>query len=150
VGRSETALAVGEPAAGVDGWRYSHRQAAAALPVARAGPRRHLRYANVALLTSALRDELLTATLRRRYIEPLADERGGGEVLLATLRAYFAAERNVSSAAAALGVSRPTVRSRLATIEQRIGDPPEACGAELEIALRLEQLRAVAPPRDAK
>ena len=58
----------------------------------------------------------------------------------ATLRAYFEAARNMSSAAAILGVSRRTVATRLAAVEERLGGPLDAIGAELEIALRLDQL----------
>jgi hypothetical protein len=39
-------------------------------------------------------------------------------------RAYFDAERNISSTAAALGVDRRTVRNRLRVIEELLGRPP--------------------------
>jgi DNA-binding PucR family transcriptional regulator len=57
-----------------------------------------------------------------------------------TLRAYFAAGRNISSAAAALSVHRDTVSNRLRAIEAKIGRPPDACAADLELALRLEEM----------
>jgi DNA-binding PucR family transcriptional regulator len=74
------------------------------------------------------------------HLAPLAAERDGGEALRNTLRAYFAAARNVSSTAAALGVSRKTINNRIHTIESHVGRPISTCAAELEIALCLDQL----------
>ena len=138
-GPEQGLFAVGEPGKGLAGWRLSHRQAAAALSIARRGPERRVRYADVALLASVLQDDLLATSLRRLYLEPLTEERDGGAGLRTTLRAYFAAECNISSAAAALGVNRNTVTSRLRAIEARLGRSLGVCGAELEVALRFEE-----------
>ena len=135
-------IAIGEPGEGLSGWRLSHRQAAAALAVARRGGESVVRYRDVALLASVLRDELLVTSLRQIYLEPLEAERDGGELLRETLRAYFAADRNVSSAAAALGVDRSTIARRLREIEARIGCSLPTCGLEFEVALRLPDSRA--------
>ena len=132
--------AVGEPGKSIAGWRLSHRQAQAALPIALRTADALTRYADVALLASVLQDDLLVASLRQLYLVPLEAERDGGEALRETLRAYFAAERNVSSAAATLGVSRRTVASRLHAIEERFGCPLGACAADAEAALRLQDL----------
>jgi PucR C-terminal helix-turn-helix domain/GGDEF-like domain len=134
------ALALGEPGEGAEGWRLSHRQARAALPIALRGGERPVRYADVALLASILRDELAVASLRRICLEPLAAGRDGGAALRETLRAYFACGRNISSAAVALKVDRRTVSNRLRAAEALIGHPLDARAAELETALRLEQL----------
>jgi hypothetical protein len=149
-------FALGEPARGLAGWRLTHRQAQAALLVALrrnaippAGiPRNAIpptqvtftRYADVALLATALKDVTLARALVEIYIEPLEDSRGGGRVLRETLRAYFTAERNATSAAAALGVVRNTVDNRLRTIEERLGRALHPCPAELEVALELAEL----------
>jgi PucR C-terminal helix-turn-helix domain/GGDEF-like domain len=133
-------LALGEPAQGLAGWRLTHRQAKAALPIALRSPGSVVRYADVALLASILQDDLLATSLRQLYLAPLSAERDGGAALRETLRAYFAAERNVSSAAAALGVNRGTVGSRLRTVEEYLDRPLSSCSAELEAALRLEDL----------
>ncbi|HET7485865.1 MAG TPA: helix-turn-helix domain-containing protein [Solirubrobacterales bacterium] len=133
-------LAIGEPGEGIGGWRQSHRQARAALTVALRSGERVVRYAGVALLASALQDELLQAALRELYLAPLEAERDGGEALRRTLRAYFAAGRNVSSAAAAIGLSRQTIKNRLQVIEERVGASLGARGAELELALALESI----------
>ena len=63
--------------------------------------------------------------------------RDGGKDARDTLRAYFAAERNVSSTAAALGVDRRTVRNRIRAIEDLVGRPLNLIAADLEIALRV-------------
>jgi hypothetical protein len=139
-----TTLALGEPAHGLGGWRATHRQAAAALPVAQRGNKSLVRYADVALLAASLRDEILATTLRELYLDPLLSERDGGEALRQTARAYLGAGRNVSAAAAALGVSRTTVTARLRMIEDRIGRPPEECTAEIETALALHELGVAA------
>ena len=133
-------FAAGEPARGLEGWRLTHRQAQAALMVALSRPRRLTRYVDVALLATTLKDEALVKTLIETYIAPLRDTRGGGRVLRETLHAYLAAERNVSSAAAALGVVRKTVEGRLRTIEERTGRSLHPCPTELEIALELHEL----------
>jgi PucR C-terminal helix-turn-helix domain/GGDEF-like domain len=133
-------LVVGEPARGIAGWRLTHRQAQAALTVALRKPQPFTRYADVALLAMVLKDEALAAALIEIYISPLNDARNGGRVLRETLLAYLRAERNISSAAAALGVVRKTVESRLRKIEGRLGRSLHLCPAELEVALRLDEL----------
>lgn len=137
---SGVALALGEPAHGLAGWRLTHRQAQAALLVALRGRNRVTRYANVALLASMLQDDLLATSLQSLYLRPFESERDGGKVLQKTLRAYFAADRNVSSAAAALGVNRNTVASRLRAVETTIGRSLASCAPELAAVLRLTEL----------
>ena len=73
------------------------------------------------------------------YLAPLGGEKDGA-VARKTLRAYFAAGRNAATAAAALGVDRHTVERRLHSIETRLGRLLHTCHAELEVALRLEEL----------
>jgi hypothetical protein len=132
-------LTIGEPAEGLSGWRLTHRQAAAAMSIARRDTKTLTRYADVALLASVIQDDLLVTSLRQLYLAPLETERDGGEVLRETLRAYFAADRNVSSAAVALGVSRQTVINRLHGIEEKLGRQLRYCAAEFETALRMEK-----------
>jgi len=131
-------VTVGESGEGLAGWRFSHFQAKAALAVAEGRGEAVVRYADVALLASIARDDLLAGTLRQLYLAPLERMRDGGKVARETLRAYFAAERNISSTAAALGVDRRTVRNRLRTVEGLIGRPLKDSAADLEIALRLD------------
>jgi hypothetical protein len=134
-------LALGEPGQGLEGWRDTHRQAKAAAPVAmRAPDPKVLRYADVALVASALQDDVLMKSLQDIYLSPLTESRDGGHAYRHTLEAYFAAGRNVSSAAGMLNVSRRTVANRLGAIEKRLGRRLSSCGPELEAALRLDAL----------
>jgi hypothetical protein len=130
-------VTVGEPGEGLVGWRLSHRQAKAALPIAARSGQAIVHYADVALLASILRDDLVTTSLRQLYLEPLEGARDHGKVGRETLRAYFAAERNVSSTAAALGVDRRTVTNRIRAIEELFGRPLKDIATELETALLL-------------
>jgi DNA-binding PucR family transcriptional regulator len=91
------------------------------------------------VVAAAHDDDLLISSLRERYIRPLEGS-DGGRSAQATLRAYFAASRHVSSAAAALGVKRHTVTNRLRAIEEKLGKSVTECALELELVLRLEEL----------
>ena len=131
-------VALGEPGGGLAGWRFSHLQAKAALAPAERRGLTVARYADVAIEAAVLRDDLLAKSLRQLYLEPLDRMRDGGKVARETLRAYFAAERNISSTAAALGVDRRTVRNRIRAIEELVGRPLNVAAADLEIALRTD------------
>lgn len=133
------AIAIGHPARGLAGWRLSHRQARAIFPLTRRDRGGFVSYAESGLVAAMARDEVLTASLFQIYIEPLTCGRDDGESLKETVRAYIATGRNITSAAAALRVNRQTVRTRLRTVEEKIGCSLDVCGAELEIALRLER-----------
>jgi PucR C-terminal helix-turn-helix domain/GGDEF-like domain len=142
-------LAIGEPARGLEGWRLTHRQAQAALLVATRRPRAVTRYADVALLAAALKDEELGRALLDIYLAPLEESRDGGLVLRQTLRGYLAAERNASSAAALMGVARSTIERRMSTIEACLGRTLHPFPAELEVALELDELSSLDPPHGA-
>jgi hypothetical protein len=137
---AQVSLAIGEPGLGFAGWRLTHRQAKAALPIARESASGPVRYADVALVASIRQDDVLVASLRTLYLAPLAKAPDGGAVLRETLRAYFATQRNVSSAAAMLSVHRRTVANRLRSVEEHLGRPFDDCAVDLEMALRLEEL----------
>jgi DNA-binding PucR family transcriptional regulator len=137
----EISLGLGEAGRGIEGWRLSHRQAVAAHMVAQRGANRKLRYADVALLSAALSDEVLAGSLNEIYLAPLEEERDAGAILRQTLSAYLESGGNASSAAALLGVTRKTVGLRLQVVEEKIGRSVEGCGAELLVALRLRELK---------
>lgn len=82
----------------------------------------------------------MATSLRTLYLAPLERERDNGKVARETLRAYFAASRHISSTAAALGVNRHTVASRLQAIEETLGRSLDTCAASLEAALHLHEL----------
>jgi hypothetical protein len=141
----EVALAVGEPARCIDGWRQTHWQAQETLKVLRK-PRRFLSYADATILALVLENDLAARSLRSIYLVPLGPCRGQGIVARCTLRAYFKAGGNAVAAAKELGVTPKTVRRRVREIEQRIGRLLATCRTELEIALRLEELEERSEP----
>lgn len=130
-------LGIGEPAAGPNGWRKSHGQARAAAQLAAMASGSSVRYRDIALLTTAARDPLFLASVAELYLRPL------GPKDRETLRAYFRAGSNGSTAAAVLGVTRQTVAKRLEAIEEQIGQPVAECADVLHTALRLEALGLV-------
>jgi hypothetical protein len=137
----EARLAIGEPGAGVEGWRLTHRQAVAAMRLGVRLGKRITRYAEDPLLAAGLQDDVLARSLQQIYLEPLGvpgTRKGAG--LRETLRAYFSSRCNAASAAAALHVDRHTVERRLRTVEGLLGASPQSRQAELTIALRLEEL----------
>ncbi len=138
--RNHVSLAIGEPGDGVRGFRLTHRQAQSALQVAVRRPQWLTRYADVALLAFALRDEALARSLVDVYLAPLDDMQIGGRVARETLLAYFAAGHCVKATASQLKVDRRTVWYRLDKITQRLGWAPKERRAEFEVALRLEKL----------
>jgi hypothetical protein len=127
-------LALGEPGLRSAGWRLTHAQALAAWPMITRSSDGVVHYADVAMDAAIFRDRVLTSSLRQIFLDPLSQE------LRETLRAFFSAQRNVSSAAIALGVKRHTVTSRLRRIEERLDRPLSNCAPALEAALRLEEL----------
>jgi hypothetical protein len=133
-------LGIGETGGGREGWRLTHRQADATWPIVLSTDAERLRYADVALVSAARRDSVLAASLRSMYLRPLEVAQDGGESIKQTLRAYLGASGNVSSAAAALGLSRQTVLHRLRSSEERIGRRLDDCAADLDVALKLDAI----------
>src|SRR5262249_37693725 len=139
LGSEGTVVVVGEPGEGLTGWRFSHLQAKAALPIAERRGEPVLRYADVALLASIVRDDLLAGSLRQVYLAPLERARRGGQAARAARRASSAGARTVPPPAPAPGVARRTVRNRLRAVEDLLGRPLAGSAADLEIALRLDE-----------
>lgn len=139
-------LALGAPGRGIDGWRLTHLQAAATLPIMLRSPERFVDYADVALIASAAQDEVLRESLDQLYLSPLSRQRDEGKAVKETLRAYFRADRNVTSTASALGITRKTVAMRLQAVEVCVGQQISSCAVALETALRLEELEEMDAP----
>ena len=135
--QGELRLSLGEPGAGLAGWRRTRRQAEAAELVGRRSEEALVRYRDVALVSAALRDPDLSHFLTEAYIEPLREDRS---TLAHTLLTFLELEMNASSAAAALGIARQTVASRLQAAERRLGRRPGVGAAQLETALRLAEI----------
>ena len=135
-------FAIGEPAYGMDGWRLTYRQAHEAFDVGTCASQSITKYAECSLLASALHNPMLASILDERYVRPLAGRSDMDARLRKTLRAYIEAECNATSAASALGVGRHTVVTRIRLSERLLGRPLRTCLAELDLALRLDELRA--------
>lgn len=142
----DLAVAAGEPREGRHGWRLTHEEADAAIPVAQLEGPGVFRYSDVALLATALCDVATGRSLVDRYLKPLNRHRDAAE-LRNTLRIYFETNCNAVSTAATLGVNRHTVQRRLKRVEEAIGEPSGARQAEFEIALRLERLTTLSRAR---
>jgi len=132
-------LALGEPRAGTDGWRLTHREAKTALGVISFGAGSRIRCADVLLPAALLRDHEMHRFLLDAYLRPFDRHRDAG-VMRETLRSYLAHDCNASSAAGSLGVDRHTIQRRLQRAEEILGRRVDACRSELEVALRLERL----------
>jgi hypothetical protein len=138
-----TTVAIGEPRQGLGGWRVTHEEANAALPVALCRGAGITRCADVLLEAALLKDGHLESLAREVYLSPLDDLLCDSEgVIPETLRIYFASGNNVKVTAARLEVDRRTVWYRLDKVAKRLGFPCEIRRAELEVALRLAALDA--------
>ncbi len=136
-----TTLSIGDPAAGTEGFRSSHRQARDAHRVAILGRNGAVvRYDEVALESLVAGDEARSRAFVSRELRGIDGDDPRSQRLRRTLRAYFASAQNASAAAALLGVHEHTVGYRLRTIEERLGRPVTGRRAELETALRLMEL----------
>lgn len=139
--RERASLSIGEPRREVEGWRLTHHEALAGLEVLRRRPQRLARGSDALLLAAVLGNEPLIESLLQTYLAPLDHVGDADGTLRETLRAYFDADCNTVAAAAALEVNRHTVRRRLQKVEEALGRLLPVCHAELEVVLRLEELR---------
>lgn len=137
---AEISVAVGEPRKNLDGWRQTHYEAQKALRVLLYRPQRVTRFRDVMLVSAVMQDHSLARSLIETYLAPLDGRGRSGEALRATLRAYYKADQNIASAAMALGVARHTVERRLRSVERRLGQTLDTCGAQLQVALDAEAM----------
>lgn len=132
-------LATGEPGKGLTGLRTTHRQAQQALRVFHEHCQVVTQFRDVAIL-ALLQDD--AQSLIDIFLSPL-NAHSNPEAMRKTLRAYFEAGHNGSSAGSAIGLDRRTVSVRLDWIQEAIGRRIPEISAELDIALRLERLLAL-------
>lgn len=131
-------IAMGEAAAGVEGFRRTHEEAREAERVAglmAAAPSVvvHGTVAHLALLT---RDAESARRFVERELRPLAD----APELRATVLAYLRHECSIGATAHAVGVHRNTVRERLLRVEELLGRHVSSGEIALRLALELEGL----------
>jgi PucR C-terminal helix-turn-helix domain/GGDEF-like domain len=136
-------VAFGSAAAGVEGFRASHREAMQARRVARLTGRRGgsvTRYVDVALTAVASVDLDLAREFVARELGPLAAYDDDTARLAATLRVYLEEHASPRRTAQRLGVHENTVKNRVRAVRELLGRPPEERVAELLVALRLARL----------
>jgi len=130
-------LAVGLEAFGEEGFRVTHRQAQRARRVASRLGFAVVAYADVAVEALLGDDDAEARSFIAHELHGIADDSAASRRIRETIAAYFAAEHNAASAAAALGVHQQTVANRLRAAEERLGHPVSSRRVELETALRL-------------
>ncbi|MGF7123776.1 PucR family transcriptional regulator [Rhodococcus sp. BE178] len=130
-------LALGEPAAGIDGFRRSHREAIAAQRIAESGRRRATvtRYRDVEVVSMLSADPESMRALVERELGGLRGEDATAERLRDTLREVLACRGSHEAAARRLGVHKNTVRYRIQQVEATLGRDLTGRHLELELAL---------------
>lgn len=143
-------LALGDELSGVDGFRESHAQAAAAHRVSAGRAEPVTLFDDVALEALAGRDQ---DDARRFLLRELRGIDGSDERSLRlreTLEVYFAHDQNAAATAAALDVHDQTVTRRLRMVGELTGRLVAVRRAELETALRLRRcLQVEVPPESS-
>ncbi|HEV7771384.1 MAG TPA: helix-turn-helix domain-containing protein [Solirubrobacterales bacterium] len=130
-------LALGLEALGEAGFRASNRQALRARWVSRGGEEQVVHYADVAVEALASENGEDAHAFLTHELSGIEDDSTASQRIRETIVAYFAADHNAASAAAALGIHHQTVANRLRVAEDRLGHPIGARRVELETALRL-------------
>jgi PucR C-terminal helix-turn-helix domain len=130
-------IAVGLEGYGDSGFRTTNGQALRARWVARRLDLRVAFYADVAIEALAGANRLEARSFIAHELRGIDDDSGVSTRIRETILAYFAAEQNAASAAAALGIHQQTVANRLRAAEERLGHPVVSRRVELETALRM-------------
>src|SRR5262249_48958573 len=135
-----TAVAVGSPANGRDGFRTSHLEAMEARRVARllhhgAGL---IRYDDVALLALLTKDMDQARSFARRTLGPLAGDDDSSHRLADTLLVTLEEQGSPRRAARRLGVHENTVAKRLRNVDELLDGSPRR-PAELLAALLIKR-----------
>lgn len=136
-------IAVGEPAAGVAGFRSTHRQASQAKAVAvAAGPdaRRVTLFRDAGVVAMLCSDLAGTRAWVCDVLGGLARDDDGTRVLRETLHAFLRAGGSCSRAAAVLSLHRNSVQYRVQKAERLRGRGAREDSADLELALRTCEL----------
>jgi DNA-binding PucR family transcriptional regulator len=130
--------ALGEPAAGVDGFRHSHEAAQQVARIARLSGNEApplLTWQEVGLVSLMTTDLELARSFVRRELGRLGSREA--TPLRDTLRAFLAHRGSHAAAARDLYVHRNTVAYRLAQAEDLLGHPVAERELELRVALEI-------------
>jgi hypothetical protein len=130
-------LALGLEGYGEAGFRATNRQALRARWIARNLERPMVHYGDVAVEALASENHDDARAFVANELRGIDDDSPTSQRIRETIVAYFAADHNAASAAAALGIHHQTVANRLRVAEERLGHPVSARRVELETALRL-------------
>jgi hypothetical protein len=130
-------IAVGLEAFGEAGFCATNRQALRARWVGHKTGQKTVFYSDVAVEALASDNQADAHAFVARELHGIDDDSTASLRIRETISAYFAAEHNAASAAAALGVHQQTVANRLRAAEERLGRPVASRRVELEVALRL-------------
>jgi GGDEF-like domain len=130
-------VAVGEPAAGVGGFRRSHEQANEARKLALILGKSVVRYDDIAVITLALRDRTVAAAFVARELGELASSEIRTREWRETLRVFLENGQSVTATQALRGLNRSTVRHHLDMAQKLLRYRIAARSAELLVALRL-------------
>ena len=133
-GGEHVGVAVGEPAAGIAGFRRSHAEALEARRLAgdRPGP---VHYRDIALAALLTHDAESARAFAERELGALA----GHERLETTVLALLEAQGSPRRAAAALGVHENTVAKRVRAAEEKLGQRVAERPVELATALLISR-----------
>jgi hypothetical protein len=130
-------LALGLESFGEAGFRATNRQALRARWIARNLDRSVVHYGDIAVEALASENQHDARAFVANELRGIDDDSQTSQRIRETIVAYFAADHNAASAAAALGIHHQTVANRLRVAEERLGHPVGARRVELETALRL-------------
>jgi DNA-binding PucR family transcriptional regulator len=131
-------IALGQAAAGPDGFVTSHRQAAAAHEIglaAGAAGAAVIPYAEVASLTFLCADLPRARLWVAEVLGPLALDRPREQELRRTLSVYSSLDRSATATARVLNCHKNTVQYRIATVERLLGHRLGGGRLDLELAL---------------
>jgi sugar diacid utilization regulator len=138
-----TLLAVGNSAAGTDGFRRSHDEAMQARQVTQLltkRPRTPIKYDDVALAALGSIDVRRAREFVERELGLLARQDDDTRRLAITLQAYLEEQASPRRTAQRLGVHENTVKNRVRAAEDILGRASDRRVAELLLALRLAEL----------
>jgi DNA-binding PucR family transcriptional regulator len=138
--RDSTArVAVGDPAAGLDGFRQTHQQALRAqgvAVVARPGTQ-VTTFAEVGPIALLSPDLDSTRGWIWHVLGDLADDNENSERLRKTLRVFLATNGSYQTAGDRLAIHKNTVQYRIRKAQEAIGHPNQDHRSDVELALRI-------------
>jgi hypothetical protein len=138
--REDSAVAFGEPAAGIAGFAASHQQALEARTIAAASGQRVVRFADLRLLAALLRDREFAKGFVERELGELDRASERMHKVRATLRTYLEHGQSIAATAALRRRDRKTIGRQLRDAERLIDHPVSERSDALLVALRVADI----------